>query len=246
MIAQCDNCGAPLHVDDAGQEVVRCRYCGVSSRVRSMKTLSAVTPPGWAPPSQWTEADRAKLTKGVVVVTAASVGMSAVIAMATGAAVLVAMIGAGVAVYIATQGGSAGDTSAGPRGAAWDGSAPFECGGREVVRIEGVTASLPGQTAITVRDRCRVEVVGSRIVAAQAVRAEGHSEVVVRGSVLETTGAAVWVRGHRRVTLEDTQVVARGAAVDAGDYARVTITGGRVEGSPQAVVTSGRARVASR
>ncbi|HEY8432641.1 MAG TPA: hypothetical protein VIL20_29925 [Sandaracinaceae bacterium] len=53
MLVECKHCGAPLDVG-ASASIVRCSYCGIHNRVRSMRTIAEQAPPGWAPPPAWT------------------------------------------------------------------------------------------------------------------------------------------------------------------------------------------------
>lgn len=53
MLVECKQCGAPLDVA-ANTSIVKCSYCGSSSRVRSMRTLAMEAPAGWSPPKTWT------------------------------------------------------------------------------------------------------------------------------------------------------------------------------------------------
>jgi hypothetical protein len=53
MVFECQNCGAPLDVR-GDQQVVRCAYCGRSSIPEQLQLIHQQTPPGWAPPRQWT------------------------------------------------------------------------------------------------------------------------------------------------------------------------------------------------
>lgn len=53
MLVECRQCGAPLDVQ-ANTSLVKCSYCGASSRVRSMRTIALEAPAGWTPPQTWT------------------------------------------------------------------------------------------------------------------------------------------------------------------------------------------------
>ncbi len=53
MVFECQNCGAPLDVQES-QRVVRCAYCGRSSAPEQLRLVHQQTPAGWAPPPRWT------------------------------------------------------------------------------------------------------------------------------------------------------------------------------------------------
>ncbi|MRG91412.1 hypothetical protein [Polyangium spumosum] len=52
MILECRHCGAPLDVKPDAS-LTKCRYCGVTSERRLLRTLAAVTPRDFRPPRQW-------------------------------------------------------------------------------------------------------------------------------------------------------------------------------------------------
>lgn len=52
MLVECNNCGAPLDVAPRDQ-LVTCRYCDRTNRVRSLKTTAMRTPDDWRPPPTW-------------------------------------------------------------------------------------------------------------------------------------------------------------------------------------------------
>lgn len=52
MLVECKKCGAPLDVKE-NDWIVRCGYCGSTTRVARTRTLAAVTPEDWSPPKSW-------------------------------------------------------------------------------------------------------------------------------------------------------------------------------------------------
>ncbi len=54
MLVACSHCGAPLDVQGGTISFVKCRYCGRTNQLQSLRTVAPQTPPGWRPPPVWT------------------------------------------------------------------------------------------------------------------------------------------------------------------------------------------------
>jgi hypothetical protein len=248
MLVQCENCGAPLDVKDAFTTHVTCAYCGASNKVRSLKTIAATTPQGWVPPQQWSPPQIGTSPAQVPTFKAARVAAvgAAGVTAATGCANAAIGIVIAVVVVVAVIGGvvasSPGLVSRIPF-MGWDGRQPFHCGVNDTVRIDGVTANLPGQTAIVVEQNCDVEIVNSHITALEGIRADGNRRVVVRNSTIVASGTGITAGGNKEVLLENSTIDAGGVGVAAGGNVRVTVTGGRVAGAMMATTTSANATV---
>lgn len=239
MIVQCSNCGAPLDV--LGSEThVQCKYCGLSNQVRKMKTLHAITPVGWTAPPTWTpqappQVYYPPVYPQVVAAPAAAAGTSMVGCAIAGVVVL--MVAAGVMVPLMQSGVISAPWNS------WDGTGPFRCGGNDSVRISGVTANLPRDTAITVEANCELEIVDSNITAWQGIEAGGNRRVVIRNSTIRATGTGIRADGNKHIELINSTVIASGGpGVEASGIAHVLVEGGRVEGTPLAITTDALAR----
>lgn len=228
MIVECSNCGAPLDVANRAT-TAKCAYCGRQNQVRSLRTLSMERPAGWKPPPVWTPPVTAGLpttplqyqqTRGGGAAAAGAVGVLITIAVTT--AVLAG--GAGKSLREAVFG-------------AWDGKSTFVCGGNDSVTIEGVTAQLPGRTAIQATANCELRIVRCNITAAEGVRAEGNRSVVIENSRIQTSGVGIWADGNKRVELLGSTVIAGGVGIHAEGISRIIVSGGHVEGSPVAIET---------
>lgn len=235
MIVECGTCCAPLDADGTSA-FVKCSYCGSSNKVRSMKTLSAITPSDWRPPPQWQpppQVAQHALQYGAAA-SAASAGISGCATVLVGV-VLVLVLG-GVAAAIALR-------SSPVLAPSWDGTTPLRCGGNESVRVENVVAELPGQTAITVEDNCTFEIVGSSITAWEGIAARGNHRVVLRDTVIVSEGNGITARGNRNIELQSSTISAGGVGIEAHGNVDVLLVGGRVAGTPQAVRTMNNAEL---
>lgn len=235
MLVECQNCGAPLQTDGS-KAFVDCRYCGRSNKVASSKTLMAQVPAGWQPPAQWTPEMQRRVAHGVAASTAGAAGAGVTGCVVV--SVVVAILGVVAAVVVTSLVG-VGTSDAIPLELApsWDGSAPFSCGGNDEVRIEGVHASLPGQTAIRATLNCDVTIVGSEITAARGIEASGNGTVRLENTTVRASETGIVASMNKRVVLVNSQIIAGAVGVDASGNANVTIEGGHVEGSPVAVRT---------
>jgi len=239
MIVECGNCGAPLEAEQASR-FVKCRYCKHSNKVASTRTLMAVTPADWQAPSEW-EAAQVNAAKKVAV---GAVGMAGCVPLVLGivGVAVAGMVVAGTTLIsrrVEQVSGIPGLSTSQP---AWDGSAPFSCGMNDSVRIDGVTANLPGQVAIRVSQNCQLEISNSQITAAVGIQAEGNREVRLRATTIVASEVGVRVSQNKSLVIAGGSVMAAGPAVEASGNASVTLRpGATLEGSP-AVETSGNAR----
>jgi hypothetical protein len=234
MLVECSHCGAPLDVRDSTR-LVKCTYCDYANRVRSMHTIAAEAPPGWKPPQQWTPppSKRVSAQQPLVYHETRRPRRS----FMAGVAVLLTVIGVAAPVVFsvlpalqATGHLSRIGRAVGIR--AWDGASPFVCGANDTVVIEGVTAVLPEDTAITVEVNCDLRIVGSTITARRGIRADGNRRVVIEKSRIETTSTAIWADGNKRIELIDSEVTAQETAIRAAGNVEVSVNGGRVSGAP--------------
>lgn len=235
MIVECANCCAPLDVNGTST-FVKCSYCGLSNKVRSMKTLSAVTPADWRPPPQWQPPPGVsqRALHYTAAAGAASAGVSGC-ALVGVAIALVAVLGGAAAAFMAVGARSGGSSVLAP---SWDGTAPLHCGGNESMRIENVVAELPNQTAITADMNCSIELVNCSITAWEGISARGNQRVVLRNTVIVAEGNGISARGNRQIELSSSTISAGGIGIDAQGNVDILLAGGRVAGTPQAVRTT--------
>jgi DNA-directed RNA polymerase subunit RPC12/RpoP len=234
MLVECSHCGAPLDVRDSTR-LVKCAYCDHANRVRSMHTIAAETPQGWKPLPQWTPppSKRVSAQQPLVYHETRRPRRS----FMAGLSVFLTLIGVAVPVvfgvlpalqatgHLSRIGNAVGIPT-------WDGTSPFACGGNDTVVIEGVTAVLPQDTALTVEVNCDLRIVGSTITARRGIRADGNGRVVIEKSRIETTSTAIWAEGNKRIELIDSEITAQETAIRADGNVEVSLSGGRVSGAP--------------
>lgn len=240
MLVECSHCGAPLDVRDRTR-IVKCAYCDHANRVRSMHTIAAEAPPGWKPPQQWTPPPGKRLPpqKQLVYHEVKRPRRSLVSVIG----VVFSVIGIGIPLVVGVLPALEATGHLSKLGRivgiqAWDGAGPFTCGGNDTIVIEGVTAVLPGDTAITVEANCDLRIVGSTITAHRGIRADGNRRVVIEKSRIETTSTAIWADGNKSIRLIDSEVTARETAIHAGGNVEVSLAGGRVSGAPALSLSS--------
>ncbi len=232
MIVECQNCCAPLDVN-ASSTFVKCSYCGLTNKVRSLKTLSAMTPADWRPPVEWRPppGHGQQVLHYTAAAGAATAGMSGC-AIAIVAFALIAVLGGAAAAFVLLARTST------PLAPSWDGAAPLRCGGNERVHVEHVIASLPRETAITVTGNCELELVGCSITAWEGVAVNGNGRVVLRDSTIVTEGNGVTARMNANVELHETRISAAGYGIESHGNVNILAAGGRIAGTPQAVSTT--------
>lgn len=245
MLIECQKCGAPLDADGS-KRFVECRYCGLSNKVASSRTLMMQTPADWRPPVQWTPQVQGHVAGAAMAggASAAGIGLTGCIS-AFVVSVVLGALGVAFFAFGSPFAGSGAEMPLG-LGPSWDGSAPFSCSMNEDVRIEGVIANLPGQTAITAGLNCDVTLVNAVITAGRGIDASGNGIIRLENSTIRSTGVGIAASQNKRVVLVNSQVVAGSVGVEARQNADVTIEGGRVEGSPRAVVTGRNGELVNR
>ncbi len=233
MIVECENCGAPLDVK-SGATFVDCDFCQLSNKVAKTRTLMVVTPANWQPPVQWTEADRAAAAKaamGTAAVAATTTGLMSIVVIGI-AVVTVAAIGIVIAVVVFDAAGSGSAPAPIFAEPAWDGTTPFRCGGNDQVTIEGVTANLPNDVAITASVNCSVTIIDSTINARAGIAASGNAAIELRRTTINATETGADLALNNQLTLDGSQIVAGGVGVDAKMNSRIQLNSGTIEGSP--------------
>ena len=84
--------------------------------------------------------------------------------------------------------------------ASWDGASPFTCGANDNVTISGVTANLPGKTAIKAGGNCRLTLSDVDASGAVALDVGGNAVVTISGGRLAGTDQAVKVSANGSAT----------------------------------------------
>ena len=112
-------------------------------------------------------------------------------------------IGFGIYIYVAAK-----DTSS-PAGAAktaaaakWDGKTTFECGGNDIVALNGVTATAGVKAA----GNCQLTMTGVNITAPVAIEAGANAKVIMTGGSITASTSSVVASGSARVDLVGTKV----------------------------------------
>jgi hypothetical protein len=96
--------------------------------------------------------------------------------------------------------------------AAWDGKSPLVCGGNDEVKIDGVTANLPG-TAITAAGNCKLTLTKVDITAPTGIMAGGNAIVTITGGSITSTDATIQAAGGAKVTLTGTKMTGKTKAL---------------------------------
>ncbi len=84
---------------------------------------------------------------------------------------------------------------------AWAGQGPFSCGGVDNVTIDGVTASLPGATAIEAGGNCQLTLNNVSLTAGVAVSSGGNATVTINGGSLNGSVNSIAAGGNSRVNV---------------------------------------------
>ena len=132
-----------------------------------------------------------------------------------GGIILVAFLGFGIWMWLqvkdAMPGGSASTTPARTpsTATAWDGKSTFECGGSDVVKLEGITASLAAGTAIKASVNCQLTLVNMNITAPVAIEAVGNARVTVTGGSLQGSTNSIVAAANAQVTVTGTKVTGK-------------------------------------
>jgi len=231
MIVECENCGAPLHVE-VSDRMVACRYCQYANKVAGTRTLMAQTPCNWQPPPTWTPV-QAQVARDAAKTVKSAVGIALLAPVILSA---IGMLVAGGVVFAVASNSSSGSSGFPSLGPSWDGSAPFTCGGNDSVTLENVVASLPAQVAITVRDNCELTIINSTIVAGVGIEAGGNRDVALSGTTIQASEVGVRLDGNKHLVVAGGVVRSSGTAVEAGGNVPVTVQGGAtLTGSPPLV-----------
>jgi len=211
VLVECQKCGAPLEAKPEAR-VTKCNYCGSANQAGTMRTLAAVTPPGWTPPKVWVPPAGMSIQGQELAYKAGTAIAGFTMFMVLVPLVLTCVIFAfvGAALFwglrsIPVPGGSMSGAGVSVR-PAWTGTSPLVCGGSEELTYTGVTVSLPGQTAIQAAGNCHVTLVDCNITAAQGVVASGNGTVVLRGGSVSGATGALTTEGNGEIDVEGARI----------------------------------------
>ena len=173
MLVECNHCGAPLDVSE-GKNILKCRYCGRTSRLQQLRTVAAQTPRGWTPPADWRSPPHMP-----------AAGASYRYHRSAGAALWLIAVASSLA--LALGGGAFALISGGKRGLSGTSRASDASGDVAAAKLAPVTLrESPEQLAALLqvsppRDRTlRATLSGSRFDAATFEWGEGHRDHVKR------------------------------------------------------------------
>ncbi len=128
-------------------------------------------------------------------------------------------IGFGIYIYIAAK-----DTSS-PAGAAkaaaaakWDGKSTFECGGNDIVALNGVTATA----GVKAGGNCQLTLTGVNITAPIGIEAGANAKVTMTGGSITASGNSVVASAGAKVDLVGTKVTGKSK----------TSAGAKITGAP--------------
>lgn len=199
MLVQCQKCGAPLDVKGT-ERMIRCAYCGTTTKLAGTHTIASETPDGWKPPKQWVPKPESHLPSKPLAYRPRAAFMMVwqffTIGVVT-TAVLVPMVMSGV-IQIPFFG----------KVARWDGQSTLACELNETLEIEDREATVTSGPVIEATGpNCHVVIRRSRLSGAVIVRGAINTEITVEDSVLRATDTAitgptnlkVWVRGRSTV-----------------------------------------------
>lgn len=127
--------------------------------------------------------------------------------------VLVGLCGLGGYIFYGVRSGGSGVSPSEAQASAWNGQTPLSCGGNDSIRIEGVTAALPNDTAISAGGNCHVELVNVNITAKVGISAGANAVVTVTGGSVTGTEAAASALGSATITFSGTTVTGEKSAL---------------------------------
>lgn len=220
MLIECQHCGAPLDVRPK-DKLTKCKYCGTTSRVQSLKTVAQETPAGWRPPKQWTPPAHAKADSAKTLVYHATWAVRRVVSLVvalTTAGVLVPVVLLAVSAYQSYQaqaqarGADVRDTLAAARAAIDQAKAQIE------TATQGLAATGPSFLGPAGPDRA-VE---------QFRQALGGGKILARRLVLYPSHALLTAQDPKRPDHLDTYTL-RGSVVGEPEAYRLTVEKGRLD-----------------
>jgi hypothetical protein len=119
-------------------------------------------------------------------------------------AAILAVLGGYIALQVVSTSG--GGSSGSAEAADWDGTAPYDCPVNGNVTLSGVTANLPGKTAINAAANCHLTIENCDITADTVVDAGGNAVVTITGGHINGSTAAINAMGNAKVTVSGTKV----------------------------------------
>jgi hypothetical protein len=95
--------------------------------------------------------------------------------------------------------------SATPKDVAWDGKAPFTCGGAEAPVLHDVVATA----GVTASDSCKLTLKNVKITAPTAITAAGNATVTVEGGEITGADSALSAGGNATIEIKGAKVTGK-------------------------------------
>ena len=209
MIAQCEDCGAPLDIT-ATSSSARCNYCDKVNRVRRMQTVLPQTPAGWQPPAAWSPPPQYQIPQPTLAYHQPSNGGRVVVLVV---AIAMTLAIAGIAGFLVLLGSSSSrtvTTTSSPdsppfvaTGVPGPGGGFTLTTGDQMVCMGG-EKRISGQKLGTVvaNNGCILTLTSCTVTGNPGVLATGNSRVILEGGEIKPGGGvAVVVSGNALVEL---------------------------------------------
>lgn len=253
MLLECDNCGAPLDVQD-GARRAKCNYCGQSKAVEQLGKVAEQTPQGWQPPQQWSPPAHTRLAgQSLSYKPIRAIGRTISLAIRLG---ILAVVGTTVWRVVAMVNGVTNNLSSSAQsavlqgavnralgamaqkidtaeqGTSGSGDGPIVCSGAEVVTLTGRTIRVEGAgVPFTASGNCRAKLVASHLTGATAIVVRDNARVTVEGGSLTGAKMAVALSGNAAFDASGGVLVTGGPAVAATGNSRATLRDVSVNGA---------------
>lgn len=260
MLIECDNCGAPLDVKE-GASTSKCRYCGKTSRVKSLRTVALETPKDWRPPQTWTPPDHMPAPHAPLAYHPPAAARK-VVALTGSLTGLITMATIGWVAYQATRAPldalknsetlntQIKDTVAqvtkqlgGVAAVAGSVTPPVVCSGNERYTVTQKVIALPSGTPVVASGNCQVTLQSCTVTGTTAIVASDNARIAVEGGTLTGTAAAVKASGNAVVTLSASAFVSGEPALTATNNAKIELVGATAQGRTVAATASHNATV---
>lgn len=259
MLIECDNCGGPLDVKE-GATTSKCRYCGKTSRVKSLRTVALETPKDWQPPKTWTPPDHMPAPHAPLAYHAPAAA-GKVVALSGGFTALVTMAIGGWVAYRAMAPLDAlknsgaldqqiKDTLAqvtkqvgGVAVVAGNVAPPVVCSGNQRETVTGKVIALPNGTPVVASGNCQVTLQSCTITGTGAIIASDNARISIEGGTIAATAVAVKASGNAVVTLSAGAFASGESALVASNNAKIDLRGATAQGRAFAATATQNATV---
>jgi hypothetical protein len=260
MLIECDHCGAPLDVKE-GSSTSKCRYCGKTSQVQSLRTVAVETPKDWQPPKTWTPPEHMPAPQAPLAYHAPAAARK-VMALTGSLTGLVTMAVVGWVAYQATRGpldalknstalnAQINDAVAqvtkqlgGVAAVAGNVAPPVVCSGNERYTVTQKVIGLPTGTPVIASGNCQVTLLSCTVTGLTAIVASDNARISIEGGTVNGTAAAVKASGNAVVTLSAGAFVNGEPALSATNNAKIELTAATAQGRTIAATASHNATI---